>query len=159
MKRRPLFLSAVFLALLAGCRTDPALTLLERENRLQEDEIYRLRRVIRVYESGCAPGMGGMMVESTRSAPAPFIEDDESPLPSRRARSSDSVHPAIDPEVQLGEPGTEVPEIIRRPAGSRAAPASPAESLELAPPAPGPRRAIPRKRGPPMRRSSRMPKT
>lgn len=46
-------LAVVALALLAvaGCRTDPNIALLERELRLQEDEIYRLRDCIKDYQA------------------------------------------------------------------------------------------------------------
>ncbi len=60
-------LSVVGLACLvaAGCRTDPNIVLLERELRLQEDEIYRLRGVVEDYQAALrsrgvdAAGPGG----------------------------------------------------------------------------------------------------
>jgi len=50
MKLPPFVALAAACLALAGCRVDPNIVLLERELRLQEDEIYRLRARLQQYE-------------------------------------------------------------------------------------------------------------
>ena len=92
-----------------GCRTDPAVQLLERQNRILEDEIWRLRDVVADYESGAM------------SYPA------ETPPP-------ESYRPADRPEP---EPPTAVdsPEPTPRIDAPRPAPATPETPRSLSPPA------------------------
>jgi hypothetical protein len=51
MKSWQLAVVGLFCLVAAGCRTDPNIALLERELRLQEDEIYRLRGVVEEYQA------------------------------------------------------------------------------------------------------------
>jgi len=53
MDTRRIAIAAAFV-LLAGCRMDPNQLLVERELRLQEDEIYRLRNTVRDYQFALA---------------------------------------------------------------------------------------------------------
>ena len=52
MKLWPIAVIGLSCLLLSGCRTDPAIQLLERDNRRLEDEIYRLRACLDDYQSG-----------------------------------------------------------------------------------------------------------
>ena len=51
MKSWPFTVVGLVCLVAAGCRTDPSITLLERELRIQEDEIYRLRGVVEDYQA------------------------------------------------------------------------------------------------------------
>ncbi|OHB68668.1 MAG: hypothetical protein A2V70_07100 [Planctomycetes bacterium RBG_13_63_9] len=51
MKSRHFIVVGLACLALAGCRTDPNIALLERELRLQEDEIYRLRACVEDYQA------------------------------------------------------------------------------------------------------------
>jgi len=52
MKLWPIAAIGLSCLLSSGCRTDPAIQLLERDNRRLEDEIYRLRACLDDYQSG-----------------------------------------------------------------------------------------------------------
>ena len=69
MKSWQLAVVALALLGLAGCRTDPNIVLLERENRLLEDEVYRLREI----------------VQDCQGVPGASVEDELSAEPSRAA--------------------------------------------------------------------------
>jgi len=51
MKSWPFAVVGLVCLVAVGCRTDPGIALLERELRIQEDEIYRLRGVVGDYQS------------------------------------------------------------------------------------------------------------
>jgi hypothetical protein len=51
MKAWPFAVVGLICLVAAGCRTDPGIVLLERELRIQEDEIYRLRGVVEDYQA------------------------------------------------------------------------------------------------------------
>jgi hypothetical protein len=131
MKTSPLAVAGLFCLALAGCRTDPSITLLERQNRMLEDEVYQLRGVIQDYEDGMtqncvvqdgadAAPVQGEMRKSRGSA--------ETPGESYPPRSKKSSSPALQgPVVEMpGEamPASEIPDTLKRPAGIRA-PAEP----------------------------------
>lgn len=121
MKTSPLVVFGSICLALAGCRTDPSILLLERQNRLLEDEVYRLRGMIQDYEEGmsqnCVAADGGDTGKIRESA----AEQDESPSPrGGKSRSSRSIP---GPTVEMpGEalPPNEIPETLQRPAGTRA---------------------------------------
>lgn len=70
---------AVALASLAaaGCRSDPNIALLERELRLQEDEIYRLRECIKDYQAA----LGARRKQTTTPSWAETADDGSGGLP------------------------------------------------------------------------------
>jgi len=135
MKTSPLAVAGLFCLALAGCRTDPSVTLLERQNRMLEDEVYRLRGVVQDYEEGTpqncvvaegaevAPDQGEM--RRTRESTAAPSESNE-PRGSKSSSSQAIPGPVI---VQPGEalPPGKIPKILENPAGTRA----PAESGKL----------------------------
>jgi hypothetical protein len=65
-------LASVCLAV-AGCRTDPNITLLERELRLQEDEIYRLRGVVEDYQAALRSCQEGALPRRRSEAAEPGL--------------------------------------------------------------------------------------
>ncbi|MBN2578133.1 MAG: hypothetical protein JXB10_04000 [Pirellulales bacterium] len=106
-----------------GCRIDPAIVLLERENRMLEDEIYRLRGVIEDYQQGLAPTCGEF-VEGGASCidSAPMVSRDAGRDDSTfETQSKESAEPYLSaPNVvspSKSEPPGDLPEIFRRPAG------------------------------------------
>jgi hypothetical protein len=103
--------AVVGLALLAtaGCRSDPAIGLLERELRHKEDEIYRLRASLEDMQD-CGQSC------QQRSAPA---EPDEAPPPRRRRGSSAAPNGVASPKVEMpSQPTSEVPDTLKSPAGA-----------------------------------------
>jgi hypothetical protein len=138
MKKSPLAVAGLFCLVLAGCRTDPSITLLERQNRMLEDEVYQLRGVIQDYEEGMtqncvvtegaqlAPDQGEM--RRTRESTAAPSESNEP-----RSRKSSSGQAIQGPVVEMpGEalPPGKIPKILEHPAGTR----TPAEPGKLNPP-------------------------
>ncbi len=134
MKTSPLAVAGLFCLVLAGCRTDPSITLLERQNRMLEDEVYQLRGVIQDYEEGmtqnCAVSEGaqiapdqGEMRRTRESAAAPS----ESNEPRSRKSSSQAIPgPVVEMPGEAMPPG-KIPKILERPAGTR----TPAEPGKL----------------------------
>jgi hypothetical protein len=124
MKTWPIALMTLACLLVGGCRTDPATVLLERENRLLEDEIYRLRGVIEDYKDGLLPISGEIV-----GCEDGLIIEDTSPVRSRRDRGTSSSSRTrrregkpriVVPEVTVPResvPEGELPDILRRPAG------------------------------------------
>ena len=51
MKIWPIAVIGLTCLIFSGCRTDPRIALVERDNRRLEDEIYRLRACLADYES------------------------------------------------------------------------------------------------------------
>jgi hypothetical protein len=95
---------------LTGCRTDPAIQLLERENRQLEDEIYRLRGCLDDFESGTVTTS---VVSEAKTSSRRHRDDDS-------ASSSDSGLPpgatTAPPKVEIETtPENEVPEIRHSP--------------------------------------------
>jgi hypothetical protein len=138
MKKSPLAVAGLFCLILAGCRTDPSITLLERQNRMLEDEVYQLRGVIQDYEDGmtqnCVVAGGAQLapdqgeLRRTRESAEPASESFQP-----RGRKSSSGQAIQGPVVEMpGEalPPSEIPDTLKRPAGSRA----PAEPGKLNPP-------------------------
>jgi len=127
MRIRLVALGASLLLAAAGCRTDPNTVLLERELRLQEDEIFRLRRCV---------GECQAALESARRKNVAFEQESGGGVP----------------EIDLSLDGAvpdDVPEESKAPGFAPPAPARPMPpSVELeAPAGPGPapsRRAEPR---------------
>jgi len=139
MKTSPLAVVGLICLVLAGCRTDPSITLLERQNRILEDEVYRLRGVIQDYEDGGTPinctaeegaaamPAGGEMRKTRESAAA----SGESLSPrSRKSSSRQTVQPPMVELPSEAQPPGEIPEILKHPAGTRA----PGEPGKLNPP-------------------------
>ncbi|MCC6124457.1 MAG: hypothetical protein IT426_05830 [Pirellulales bacterium] len=114
MKIWPIAAIGLTCLLIAGCRTDPAIQLLERDNRRLEDEIYRLRACVEDYESGMIPT--GAEVASTKSSrPRERDEDRESPAAAPRNRDLPSGAATTPPSVEIElAPENEVPGIKSR---------------------------------------------
>ncbi|MEN6449290.1 MAG: hypothetical protein ABFC96_02265 [Thermoguttaceae bacterium] len=120
---KPWQFSLVVFCLLAtaGCRTDPGIAMLERDNRRLEQEVWRLRGCIedlrdelgscqsRMEASRSAPGGGGLR-RSDRALPAAAPETPD--------------QPAIEMPSQ---PGQGVPDELKRPVGRRAPATEPSE--------------------------------
>jgi hypothetical protein len=129
MKTPPLAVAGLICLALAGCRTDPTVTLLERQNRLLEDEVYRLRGVVQDYEEGttqnCVVTEGaeaGSAQSEIRKTRQPNAEPGESYAPRSRNRSIPG--PTVEmPNEAL--PPNEIPDTLKRPVGTRAAPVEP----------------------------------
>ena len=128
MKTSPLAVAGVICLALAGCRTDPSITLLERQNRMLEDEVYRLRGVVQDYEEGGTPvncaaseGAEGEPVHGdtwrSRESTAPTGES-YSPRGKRASSNQSNQGPVVMPGE--AEPPGEIPDTLKRPAGTRA---------------------------------------
>ncbi|HEY4760165.1 MAG TPA: hypothetical protein VIH42_06265, partial [Thermoguttaceae bacterium] len=128
MKTWPFAVVVLVLLALVGCRTDPTITLLERQNRLMEDEIYRLRGIIQDYDGG---GMPSCTVEDSSEIAPAQIElkktRDSAAAPSESTRpwkkkpaSPQAVQPPMVELPSEAQPPGEVPETIKRPAGTKA---------------------------------------
>lgn len=105
MKPWQFVIGVLVLSVFSGCRTDPAIPILERELRRKEDEIYRLRA----------------MVDEMQDCPAyverdarPSRRDDDEPRGARRSRSNDNgMKP---PVAELpSQPTNEVPDLLKTP--------------------------------------------
>ena len=109
-------LAVVGLVLLAttGCRTDPKIVMLERDNRLKEDEIYRLQAIIEDLQdtdNACGSRPVGSRRADSADEPPPYSPDHGSGS-SRRQGSQP-------PTVELpSQPVEKVPDALKRPAGS-----------------------------------------
>ena len=127
MKTWPFAAVVLFSLVVAGCRTDPSIMMLERQNRTLEDENYRLRGLLQDFESG------GTTVASTKSVDAIDSASDEGvagqPSTTKRKtilprnKKSSSTQSPAPPMVELpGEamPSGDVPDTLKRPAGIRA---------------------------------------
>ena len=134
MKTSPLAVVGFIVLALAGCRTDPSITLLERQNRMLEDEVYRLRGVVQDYEDGtgqnCVVTEGGegptVRGDAWRSRESASPDDSNAP---KRGKSS-SKEPLGGPVVELpseAQPPGDVPDTFKRPVGTPA-PAEPDKS-------------------------------
>ena len=91
---------------LAGCRADPHIELMERELRLQEDEIYRLRESIEDYQVALdTQRSGAVSGPSGTGRGAAGVSTTPSPL---------DLAPLAPPVPELGEPlkEGEVPELL-----------------------------------------------
>ena len=108
--------AVVGLALLAtaGCRSDPAVPILERELRLKEDEIYRLRAVVDEFQ------------DSASSCPERAADGPKSTMPSEPEAAAPRHRPGLaapngikPPAVELpSQPATHIPDSLKAPAGS-----------------------------------------
>lgn len=112
MKTRPFVLLGVVLLAMAGCRTNPAIPLLERQLRLQEDEIYRLRAQLEdVQDSNSSCGH-----RTERDARSGRDDDRDEGAPRHRPSSttpSNDQGPKIDVEIP-GQPSEKIPDTLRR---------------------------------------------
>ena len=120
----------------AGCRSDPSVALLERDNRLKEDEIYRLQDRIAELEGtlqGSAPSPGisvGTQIPRTgrpgemSQEPGPEVSPLRSTAPPRNSPPENTPPPDTfrSPRIELpGEslPPNQIPDTLRVPDGSR----------------------------------------
>lgn len=127
MKPWQLIVIALAFPAAAGCRTDPAIPILERQLRLQEDEIYRLRAKLEDFQEG------GRVI-SDRAVDEPRSNDPESrePAPSRRrpnsrngrnGNGSNGAGSVAPPVIELpSQPASGVPDALKTPAGAMEVP-------------------------------------
>jgi hypothetical protein len=147
MKTWPIAVVALLCLLVGGCRTDPAIVLLERENRMLEDEIYRLRGVIEDYQQGLAPSCGEIVEGDVLPAESPPLESlhgGRGFLAPPKNSKEEADHNVTAPRVVPGEaePSDKLPETLQHPAGiphkehgdSRSPTRTSALSAETAPP-------------------------
>jgi len=137
MKLPTIALAALACLTLLGCRTDPSVTLLERQNRMLEDEVYRLREVVEDYRSGMhptAPRRTAPLIEFGPSRRGPealegpvtqpsgptFSESVEEPrepaAPRREAPAVPGAEQLAPPMIEFPDGGTfqrELPESLR----------------------------------------------
>jgi len=105
MKSWPIAVTGLVLLAAAGCRMDPAIPILERELRLKEDEIYRLRACVEQMQDSCT-------YETIASSERPR-SDSTSPR-----RSDSGASNGKPPAVELpSRPASEVPDALKHPAG------------------------------------------
>jgi hypothetical protein len=115
MKIWPVAVFAFISLIFTGCRTDPRIALVERDNRLLEDEIYRLRGQLEDYECGAVTTS---TETATTTRPTRRRDRDSSTSPNRDIPPGATTTP---PSVEMEEtPANEVPGIFRRPAGAPA---------------------------------------
>jgi hypothetical protein len=114
MKTYLFALVGVLLLATAGCRTDPAIPILERQLRLQEDEIYRLRANLDSMHDG-GPSCSERWVDGSRSDRG----GQRATGPSREDRSEDRPSNGIKPQVEgLSNPTTTPPRSLVPPSGA-----------------------------------------
>ena len=107
---KPWLFAVVSLALLAttGCRSDPAVPILERELRRKEDEIYRLRATLDEYQDcgSCQAGAAG--------GPKPTPAEPNGASHGRAgAGNGNGMAP---PSIELpGQPSSGVPDALKNP--------------------------------------------
>ncbi|MGW8257985.1 MAG: hypothetical protein ACWGMZ_10905 [Thermoguttaceae bacterium] len=121
MKTWPFAIVALASFFFAGCRTDPAITLLERQNRMLEDEVYRLRGLL----DDCSGGCGENWIDSEMVCSTPIGSDEdrdfgvrEHKRRNKKSRSPQSVAPPVVEMPGEAQPPGEVPETFKHPAGS-----------------------------------------
>jgi hypothetical protein len=112
---KPWQFAVVSLALVAttGCRSDPAVPLLERELRRKEDEIYRLRAQLEEFQDcgSCQVVTGG-----PKATPA-----EATGSPRGHAAVPNGIAP---PSIELpGQPSSSVPDALKKPTPSGSLPA------------------------------------
>ena len=108
MKSWRLALLGLVPLLIAGCRSDPAIALLERDNYRKDQEIRHLKWQIDDMQGGCYAGQG-MIGEGARE------EREPEPKSNRSRRSSNG--DVAPPEIDLGRPTNKVPDALK-PGGS-----------------------------------------
>ena len=125
-------LAGLALLAIAGCRTDPRIAMLERDNRLKEDEIYRLRAALDQIQD-CGPPCSDRVTGGNASS-----AEREDAAPRRR---HDPVAPNGErpPLAELPSQSTTVPpELVETPRGS-----PPSGGPEVPPELQGPSKPLP----------------
>jgi hypothetical protein len=111
---KPWQFAVVSLALLAttGCRSDPAVPILERELRRKEDEIYRLRASLDEFQD-C-----GSCQNAAAGTPKPGAAAEPNATP-RRQLDSDAGNGNKPPAVEMpGQPSSGIPDALKSPTPS-----------------------------------------
>ena len=142
MKPWQLLIVALALLASAGCRSDPAIPILERELRRKEDEIYRLRATLEGYRIPARPTPSGIPA-SSRSA-----ESERGAIASPSVQCERRQQPPV--AEMPSQPTTEVPDLLKTPAG-----ASPSGVPEVPKELQGPSKPLGPSEHAPDRRSSR----
>jgi len=117
MKSWQFVLVGLILLASSGCRSDPAIPILERELRLKEDEIYRLRSTIEDFQD-CADSSDHRTGSSTRGNSE---SQNSSERGSRSLGKGSASEPGdiAPPHVEFqGPAGTEVPDTLKSHGGS-----------------------------------------
>jgi len=105
---------ALILSIVGGCRSDPAIPILERELRRKEDEIYRLRATVEELQD-C-----GSCSDTTASHPKSTAAESDSAGPRHRPSSGEG-NGGNPPRIEMpSQPASGVPESLKgaAPAGS-----------------------------------------
>lgn len=114
MKTWQFALVGLVLSATAGCRTNPAIPILERQLRLQEDEIYRLRATIEDLRE-CPSPSEDRPAKSTKSTTAAERESDR---PRRKAGAAEP-NGATPPKVEMSlPPSSKAPDTLKIPPSS-----------------------------------------
>jgi hypothetical protein len=128
MKSWHLFIVGSALLATAGCRSDPAIPILERQLRLKEDEIYRLRATLDDLQD--CPTSYPVRDGDSRSKE----RDDDAP---RRRRGNDAPNDMQPPKIDTGSKASSVPPALLQ--GTENPPAgNPSKSPRQNDPAPDP---------------------
>ena len=112
---KPWQFAVVSLALLAttGCRSDPAVPILERELRRKEDEIYRLRACLDEFQD-C-----GSCQDAAAGSPKPGASAEPDATPRHRegsGSSSDAGNGVKPPAIEMpGQPSSGIPDALKNP--------------------------------------------
>jgi hypothetical protein len=116
MKIWPVAVLALSCLIFSGCRTDPRIALVERDNRRLEDEIYRLRGQIEDYECGAVT-----TTNDSTTTTRPSRRRDREDANTSRNHDIPPGATTTPPAVEMEEtPANEVPGIIRKPGGGPA---------------------------------------
>ena len=111
MKPWNMALAGLALLTIAGCRSDPAIPVLERELRLKEDEIYRLQAMVDDVQDGASSCQDWSDSDSASA-------ESEVTTPRRRA-ASNGANGVKPPMIELpSRPADKVPDTLKTPAGA-----------------------------------------
>lgn len=117
MKPRKLAVLGLMLLAIAGCRTDPAIPLLERELRIKEDEIYRLRATVEDLQCECQTDSHRDRILDSRPAdePEPAVSTHRR-RGSNGSRDTNGANGVSNPGIELpGQPSGRVPDALKSP--------------------------------------------
>ncbi len=117
MKPRKLAVLGLMLLVVAGCRTDPAIPLLERELRIKEDEIYRLRATVEDLQCEGQADSHRDRVRDSKPAdePEPAVSTHRR-RGSNGSRDTNGANGVSNPGIELpSQPSGRVPDALKNP--------------------------------------------
>jgi hypothetical protein len=110
MNRWPIAVIVLTCLLFSGCRTDPRIQLVERDNRRLEDEIYRLRGCLEDYQSGMvATGTEVVGPSSSRRRVREERESSAAPSGSDLPSGASQFNPSSELDTSPGNEMKEMP--------------------------------------------------